>query len=141
MSDITRKQSTKQLMGQIGYGMRNTPMAGGGMGAMMGFMGLPFMSRGNGVGNGSGGPWMTVDPRNQSTYPVGFNGGGNPPGTGGEDPPLDPNGPPPEPERFSWQFPQYSQTWAFTPPAPTPYPYPQPFDPKKYGNPFAKGKK
>lgn len=27
-----------------------------------------------------------------------------------------------------WQFPQYSQTWAFTPPAPSPYMLPPAFD-------------
>jgi len=37
---------------------------------------------------------------------------------------------------MNWQFPQYTQTWAFTPPAPLPYNYPQPFDPNKYGNPL-----
>lgn len=31
---------------------------------------------------------------------------------------------------FQWQFPQYSQTWAFTPPTPTPYNMPPAFDPK-----------
>jgi hypothetical protein len=31
---------------------------------------------------------------------------------------------------FQWQFPQYSQTWAFTPPAPSPYTLPPAFDPK-----------
>lgn len=31
---------------------------------------------------------------------------------------------------FQWAFPQYSQTWAFTPPAPTPYNLPPKFDPK-----------
>ena len=144
-----RKQTSKQLMGQIGYGMRNTPMGGGGMGAVMGFMGLPFMSKGNGAGKGSGGPWMTVDPVSQSMWQGGY--GNKPPGGGGgggqppqiEDPPLPPYDPndPNNPEQQYWKFPQYSQTWAVTPPEPTPYPSPQPFDPKKYGNPFAKDTK
>jgi hypothetical protein len=34
------------------------------------------------------------------------------------------------PQPFSWSFPQYSQTWAFTPPTPTPYMNPPRFDPK-----------
>lgn len=46
-----------------------------------------------------------------------------------------------EAEKFQWQFPQYTQTWAFTPPPPTPYMYPQPFDPKKFGDPLPTGKK
>jgi hypothetical protein len=45
------------------------------------------------------------------------------------------------PSTMAWQFPQYSQTWVFTPPAPTPYMSPAPFDPKKYGDPFKDGKK
>jgi hypothetical protein len=137
-------------MRQISYGMQNAPMGSGGMGAMMGFMGLPFMSKGNGAGKGSGGPWMTVDPVSQSMWQGGY--GNRPPGGDGggggpqiEDPtlpPYDPNDPNGDGSgKFSWQFPQYSQTWAFTPPEPTPYPYPQPFDPKKYGNPFLKDTK
>jgi uncharacterized membrane protein YgcG len=31
------------------------------------------------------------------------------------------------PAQAGWQFPQYSQTWAFTPPAPTPLMLPPPF--------------
>jgi hypothetical protein len=144
---MTRKQAGNKLMRQIDYGMANSSRATSGIGAMMGFMGLPFLSRGDDVGKGSSGSWMTVDPRNQSMYAPGSGGGGggggNPPQI--EDPPLppyDPNDPNGDGSgKFSWQFPQYSQTWAFTPPAPTPYPYPQPFDPKKYGDPFAKDKK
>jgi hypothetical protein len=44
-------------------------------------------------------------------------------------------GPGPVP-RGQWAFPQYTQTWAFTPPTPTPYMTPGPFDTKKYGNPL-----
>ena len=103
-----RKQGTKQLARQINFGMANSPMGSGGMGAMMGFMGLPFMSKGNGAGKGSGGPWMTVDPVSQTIFQGGFSGlGGDGGGMGGggggggpqiEDPPLppldpdDPNG-------------------------------------------------
>lgn len=32
------------------------------------------------------------------------------------------------PAAAQWKFPQYSQTWAFTPPAPTPYVLPPAFD-------------
>lgn len=31
---------------------------------------------------------------------------------------------------FQWTFPQYSQSWAFTPPAPTAFQMPPEFDPK-----------
>jgi hypothetical protein len=95
-------------MKQIEFGMNNAPMGSGGMGAVMGFMDLPFMSKGNGAGNGSGGPWMTVDPVSQTIFQGGFSGlGGDGGGMGGggggggpqiEDPPLppldpdDPNG-------------------------------------------------
>jgi hypothetical protein len=34
------------------------------------------------------------------------------------------------PQGFSWSFPQYSQSWAFTPPNPSPYMNPPKFDPK-----------
>ncbi len=95
----TRGGSTKKLMKQINFGMRNAPMGRNGMGAVMGFMGLPFMSKGNGAGEGSGGPWMTVDPRNLTMSPGGWGGLGG--GGSGlpqiEDPPLppyDPNNPP-----------------------------------------------
>jgi hypothetical protein len=36
----------------------------------------------------------------------------------------------PAPQSFQWSFPQYSQTWAFTPPTPTPYMSPPRFDPE-----------
>jgi hypothetical protein len=39
----------------------------------------------------------------------------------------------PAPRQFTWQFPQYSQTWAFTPPTPQPVNLPPMFDPKTYG--------
>ena len=70
----------------------------------------------------------------------GNRGGSPPPTTGGNDPGVDPNDPndPNNPSRFAWKFPQYSQTWAFTPPTPTPYQYPQPFDTSIYGNPLKK---
>lgn len=96
----SRGAGTKQLMKQIGFGMKNTPMGSGGMGALMGFMGLPFLSKGAGAGKGSGGgPFMTVDPRTLSMWQGGF--GNRPPGsnttgeptTGGEDPAYDPNNP------------------------------------------------
>lgn len=39
--------------------------------------------------------------------------------------------PPQQPgQSFAWQFPQYSQTWAFTPPAPSAFRLPPAFDPK-----------
>jgi hypothetical protein len=47
-------------------------------------------------------------------------GGGSGSGTGGT----------PAPAPFQWTFPQYSQSWAFTPPTPTPYMNPPRFDPK-----------
>jgi hypothetical protein len=101
---------------------------------MMGFMGLPFMSRGESYG----GPFSSIDPLSPDFWGrvIGRNG------TQAERPPLPPRTPSNDGAgQPYWQFPQYSQTWAFTPPEPTPYLYPQPFDPKKYGNPFAKDKK
>lgn len=64
-------------------------------------------------------------------------GGGGGGGDGGN-PTAPPAQPPTEAQKFAWQFPEYTQSWAFTPPTPTPYEYPQPFDPKKYGDPFNK---
>ena len=128
-----RQNSTKSLVGNIQYGLTN----GGPMGAMMGFMGLPYLSRPGATHGNAGGPWQKMWP-----------GGIDPTAGGGQQPqieqpplpPLDPNDPnnPANANKFAWSFPQYSQTWAFTPPEPTPYPYPQPFDTAKYGNPFAK---
>jgi hypothetical protein len=62
--------------------------SGGGMGAMMAFMGLPWNQK-------SGGQWNTYDPRNGSSYPMGTNPMGSynnkpaGPSTGGDGPPLD----------------------------------------------------
>ena len=71
------------------------------------------------------------------SYGGGRGGGGSTPTTGGDLPPYDPNaGTGTDATKQYWTFPQYSQTWAFTPPAPSPYFNPQPFDPKKYGNPL-----
>lgn len=64
-----------------------------------------------------------------------MNAGGGGGGDGGGNP-TDPTAPPTDQKSLYWQFPQYTQSWAFTPPEPTPYMYPQPFDPKKFGNPL-----
>jgi hypothetical protein len=40
--------------------------------------------------------------------------------------------PPEEKPQIQWSFPQYSQSWAFTPPAAPPYIMPPPFDKKQY---------
>jgi len=137
-----RQNSTKSLSGNIQYGMDN----GGLMGGLMGFMGLPYWARGGGndsTPQGSGpAPWQQMWPGGVAPG-MGGNGGGGGGNPQIEDPalpPYDPNNPNggQQPQQQDWTFPQYSQTWAFTPPAPTPYPDPQPFDPKKYGNPFAK---
>jgi hypothetical protein len=118
-----KKQTAKQLMNQIGFGMRNAPMGRGGMGAVMGFMGLPFRSKGNGAAQGSGGQWMTVDPRNMTMYPGGFGGagggggaggnGGGGNGGGGDTPPTDPNAPPPLPgDKFGKNLiPEWWKEW------------------------------
>lgn len=128
------KTGMSQLAQQVNWALKNSR---GGMGGMAAMMGVPFQQK-------TGGQWMTINPRMQSIYPSGTT---PPSGMGGnnpqiEDPPLppyDPNDPNGDGSgKLAWQFPQYSQTWAFTSPEPTPYPYPQPFDPKKYGDPFAK---
>lgn len=132
-----------QMSKRVQYGMDH----GGTMGAMMGFLGLPYLARGGGSDSA---PHGSGPAPFQRMWPGGIApGNGGAPGTGGDGPavdPNDPNGDPNDPNnpnsgRFAWSFPQYSQSWAFTPPAPTPYSYPQPFDPKKYGDPFAKGSK
>lgn len=48
---------------------------------------------------------------------------------------------PPQGQPFSWEFPQYTQTWAFTPPEPTPYINPPPFNKKALEDPLKKKKK
>jgi hypothetical protein len=124
------------LIKQIDWGMKNSR---GGIGGMAAMLGVPFQQK-------RGGNWMTIDPGRQSVYlsgttPPNGMGGGGPQIEEPALPPFDPNDPNGDGSgsgKFAWTFPQYSQSWAFTPPAPTPYPYPQPFDPKKYGNPFAK---
>ena len=64
MSDNTGgfRNNFKQLVDQIGWADRNS--GGSAMGAMMGFMGMPFNQK-------RGGQWMTVDPRNRSVMPMG----------------------------------------------------------------------
>lgn len=69
-----------QLMKQIQFGANK----GGGMGAQMGMMGLPFFSR-----SGGAAPWLRYDTRTQSVYGPGGVGGGG----GGTTPPNDPNNP------------------------------------------------
>jgi hypothetical protein len=39
----------------------------------------------------------------------------------------------PAPRQFTWEFPQYSQTWAFTPPTPQPVTLPPAFNAATYG--------
>jgi hypothetical protein len=55
------------------------------------------------------------------------NPGGPGTGTGGGT-----TSPPPPPSVPRWAFPDYTQDWAFTPPAPQWYPAPPPFDASKY---------
>lgn len=59
-------------------------------------------------------------------------GGAGAGGGGGGKKPKPPVTPPTQPESYQWTFPQYSQTWAFTPPTPTPYINPPPFNPDTY---------
>jgi hypothetical protein len=54
----------------------------------------------------------------------GSSGGNSSSGGGFTVPPQQPG------QSFAWQFPQYSQTWAFTPPAPSAFRLPPAFDPK-----------
>ena len=124
---------------QIKWALQNS--GGSGAGGIFGAMsGMPWQQK-------RGNLWMTIDPGRQAVYPSGTTpprgmGGGGPQIEDPALPPYDPNDPNGDGSgnggKFAWTFPQYSQTWAFTPPEPTPYPYPQPFDPKKYGNPLAK---
>lgn len=60
----------------------------------------------------------------------GSGGGGSSPGSGTPTPN-------PAAQPLNWTFPQYSQTWAFTPPAPTPYLPPPAFDPKNSATGYA----
>lgn len=131
-----RQQGNKSLSRNIEYGFGK----GGIEGAMMGFMGLPYMARPGATHGNIGGPWQQMWPGGVDPN---MRGNGGNPGTGGDGPAVDPNDPndpnnPANAGKFAWTFPQYSQTWAFTPPEPTPYPYPQKFDPAVYGNPLAK---
>lgn len=84
-----------------------------------------------------GGPMTSVFADFGDSYQKGAGGGGGPQIENPALPPYDPNAGT-DPTKQYWTFPQYSQTWAFTPPPPSPYFNPQPFDPKKYGNPFPK---
>lgn len=127
------RDSFQSLGKRVQYGLTN----GGPMGAIMGFMDMPYRSRQNGMQ-----PMQTMWPGGIDPRMHGSNGG-NPQIENPPLPPLDPNDPndpnnPANTGQFAWKFPQYSQTWAFTPPEPTPYPYPQKFDPAIYGNPLAK---
>lgn len=86
-------------------------------------------------------PWAAIDGKSlggTSGYQSGGRIGG---GGGGKKNPKPPVNPPTQAEKFQWQFPQYTQTWAFTPPEPTPYMYPQPFNTNIFGNPLPKEKK
>lgn len=84
-----RQQDTKALTNRVQYGLTN----GGPMGAIMGFMGLPYLSRGAGGdqgGSGSGGGFQKmwpggIDPRMASAQPP-TTGGDDPGAGGGTDP-------------------------------------------------------
>ncbi len=141
-----KSREGRQLQRAISGGMNS----GNVFGPVMGFMGLPWVSRGARNPGGSYGPpsWVMAEDFYGNGISRAYNNRQPKPPI--EDPPLppyDPNDPDGDGSgggdagKQYWKFPQYSQTWAFTPPEPTPYSYPQPFDPKKYGNPFASGKK
>lgn len=65
--------------------------------------------------------WMPNYYASMGQNPSPGSGGGTtpPPSSGGGSSPT-----------YQWKFPQYSQTWAFTPPAPTAFQRPPAFDPK-----------
>jgi hypothetical protein len=77
-------------------------------------------------------PYLGVGLRENSSWKTtsgtGGGGGGSSSGSSGGSgftvPPQQPG------QSFAWQFPQYSQTWAFTPPAPSAFRLPPAFDPK-----------
>ena len=133
------RDSFQSLGKRIQYGLNTASPFRSEMGAIMGFMDMPYRTRPGWSHGNIGGPWTTIWPGGNDPRMNGGNGGGNPT-TGGDGPAVDPNDPnnPANADKFAWKFPQYSQTWAFTPPEPTPYPYPQKFDPAIYGNPLAK---
>ena len=112
-NSAARKGPSKQQMFQSAFEnyIKNHPNGSTGI-----FAGFDF-DRGGGYGNAVGG------------------------GGGGKKNPKPPVNPPTQAEKFQWQFPQYTQTWAFTPPEPTPYMYPQPFNTNIFGNPLPKEKK
>lgn len=81
-ADQKKGKPTRQLRKMVEYGMQNNGL-GSGMGAVMGFMGLPFLTRQWG-GHGSSGPWQTVNPWDALGSPYAFGGGGSG-GGGGDD--------------------------------------------------------
>lgn len=82
----TGRKHTKNLTRMIQNGMRSNGIAGI-EGGMMGFMGLPWLTRGY-AGKGSIGPWQWMTPwgAGMGGKGGGGGGGGEDPGTGGEDP-------------------------------------------------------
>lgn len=83
----TGRKRTKNLARMIERGSQNNGINNI-EGGMMGFMGLPWMTRRWG-GNGSSGPWQWMMPWAGAMAGRGGNGGGgggNDPGTGGDDP-------------------------------------------------------
>lgn len=84
-SQKKRKLPRDYMQRMIQYGMQNNGVRGGGMGAVMGFMGLPFWTRQWG-GKGSSGPLTQINPWDALGYGYGYgmNGGGGG-GGGGDD--------------------------------------------------------
>lgn len=89
MKGFNQFNSLNGIAGMTNYGFRN----GGDMGAVMGFMGLPWMQRNIGIDGGAG-YWKQMDPWGFGSL-GGFNitgggngggGGGGNPGTGGDGP-------------------------------------------------------
>lgn len=82
-ADGKRKMPKHYLKRMVEYGMQNNGVRGGGMGAVMGFMGLPFLTRQWG-GKGSSGPLMQVNPWDALGYGYGYGGMGGGGGGGGD---------------------------------------------------------
>jgi hypothetical protein len=76
----------------------------------------------------------TYTPRSGGSRPPRGGGSGNGGGTpgGGTSPPPPPAPPPVNPGIPPWAFPQYTQTWAFTPPTPFYTPPPPVFNKANY---------
>ena len=120
LGDAMRPPKNKQGKDGFPFGLQFNPgPQKTGIGSFLYSLGIPVFS---------GGKMNSIyqDQMMLGNYAPGMGGGNGK--ARNEQPPVQQEQEP----QINWSFPQYSQSWAFTPPVAPPYIMPPPFDKKKY---------